>query len=413
MKWVLRFVFGLVFISGFGTVLVLLTRYLHPEWWRRRLVRRTAYGLPAATLVVTLVWLAGYGFGVGWLLRLGAFLSAICLVFMFGLILALPLSGLVLRVRALVVRWRRGRAGDAVDHHEAAVPEPGAPANPGRRQLIQGAAAVFPAMAVTTGTVGIARSFGGTRVERRVLRFGNLPAELEGLRILHLTDVHLGIYKDNDDLAGALRQARTYAPQLILLTGDIADDLTLLPDALAMCHAMGAQYGVFSSLGNHEYSRGIHKVKRIYQNSPVTLLRDTGATIRVGGHPVHIAGCDDPRYRQPDDALFIRRSVDRALRNRPVGAFSILLSHRPEGLLPAAKSGVHLTLSGHTHGGQMGFGGRSLWQALFPGTYLWGHYRHGASQMYLSSGMGHWFPFRLGCPTEAPVLELRRGAGGE
>jgi uncharacterized protein len=394
MKWILRFVFGLVLVGGLGTVLVLLTRYLHPEWWRRPIVRRAAFGLPAITLVVSSLWLAGFGLRVGWLLQLGAFASAVCLVFMVGLIGALPLSGLVLRGRALVARWRVSPAGQNVD--------------PGRRQLIQGAAAIFPLASVTTGSVGIARSFGETRVYRQVLRFPGLPAPLEGLRILHLTDVHLGIYKTNDDLADALRKARAYSPQLILLTGDIADDLTLLPGALAMTHAFGARYGVFSSLGNHEYSRGIAEVKQIYARSPVTLLRDSGATINVGGHPVYLAGCDDPRYMKRDDAIFLRRSVDRALERRPAGVFNILLSHRPEGFVPAAERGVHLTLSGHTHGGQMGFAGRSLWQSIFPQSYLWGHYRRAGSQMYLSAGMGHWFPFRLGCPTEAPVLELRR-----
>lgn len=403
MKWVLRFLLGFVFLAGLGTVLVLLTRYLHPEWWRRRLVRRVAYGLPAATLAVTLLWLVGFGLRVGWLLQIGTFGASVCLVFLTCLILALPLSGLVLRGRALVERWRARR-------REATSERPSEPVvDVGRRQLIQGAAAVFPMMAVTTGTVGIARSFGGTRVHRRVLRFPDLPAPLEGLRILHLTDVHLGVCKNNDDLAGALRQARAHAPQLILLTGDIADDLGLLPDALAMTHALSPRYGVFSSLGNHEYSRGIDDVKRIYHRSPAALLRDSGVSLDVGGHPMYIAGCDDPRYIHANDALFLRRSVGRSLRRRPAGAFSVLLSHRPEGFVPAAAAGVHLTLSGHTHGSQVGFAGRSVWQSLFPGSYLWGHYRRGASQMYLSAGLGHWFPFRLGCPTEAPVLELRRG----
>jgi len=402
MKWVMRFVFGLVLMGGLGTVLLLLTRYLHPEWWQRRIVRRLAWGLPATTLVVSTLWLMGYGFRVGWLLQLGAFLTAICLVLTLGLILALPVSGLVLRGRSLWVGWRERHAAEASGGSPAL-------ADPGRRQLIQGAAAVFPVLAVSTGTVGIARSFGGTRVYRRVLRFPDLPAALEGFRILHLTDVHLGIYKDNDDLAGALRQARAYSPHLILLTGDIADDLSLLPDALALTNALGPRYGVYSSLGNHEYSRGIQEVKRVYRRSPVTLLRDNGVTLEVGGHPVHLAGCDDPRYMRRNDAQFLRRSVQRAIRGRPANAFSIMLSHRPEGFDPASAAGAHLTLSGHTHGGQMGFGGRSLWQSFFPGKYLWGHYRRGASQMYLSAGLGHWFPFRLGCPTEAPILELRRG----
>jgi predicted MPP superfamily phosphohydrolase len=85
-----------------------------------------------------------------------------------------------------------------------------------------------------------------------------------------------------------------------------------------------------------------------------------------------------------------------------------MLSHRPAAFDAAAENGVDLTLAGHTHGAQVGLFGRSLLEPLWPEARLWGHYRQGVSQLYTSSGVGHWFPFRLGCPSEAPVIELRR-----
>jgi uncharacterized protein len=63
---------------------------------------------------------------------------------------------------------------------------------------------------------------------------------------------------------------------------------------------------------------------------------------------------------------------------------------------------------GHTHGGQIGLFGRSAFEALAPELHLWGTYARGESRLYTTSGFGHWFPFRLGCPTEAPILELVR-----
>ncbi|RKX73418.1 MAG: hypothetical protein DRP60_11930 [Spirochaetes bacterium] len=78
----------------------------------------------------------------------------------------------------------------------------------------------------------------------------------------------------------------------------------------------------------------------------------------------------------------------------------------------AAELGVNLTLAGHTHGGQIGVGGRSFFDWVLPYKYLWGHYtKDNGSQLYTSAGIGHWFPFRLGCPAEAPVFVLRRGEG--
>jgi predicted MPP superfamily phosphohydrolase len=88
--------------------------------------------------------------------------------------------------------------------------------------------------------------------------------------------------------------------------------------------------------------------------------------------------------------------------------FKILMSHRPDAFDYAASQGINLTLAGHTHGGQIGFMGRSLFDSYWADRYLWGEYRQGRSALYTSSGVGHWFPFRLGCPPEAPIIELRR-----
>jgi predicted MPP superfamily phosphohydrolase len=91
------------------------------------------------------------------------------------------------------------------------------------------------------------------------------------------------------------------------------------------------------------------------------------------------------------------------------GVFRLLLTHRPDAFDAAADCGFDLVLAGHTHGGQIGFGGRSLLD--YPGyPYPWGHYRKRTSQLNTSAGAGHWVPFRLGCPAEAPVVELAAAA---
>jgi predicted MPP superfamily phosphohydrolase len=84
-----------------------------------------------------------------------------------------------------------------------------------------------------------------------------------------------------------------------------------------------------------------------------------------------------------------------------------LMTHRPDAFPPAAERDIDLMLAGHTHGGQVGFAGRSILESSLPGRYLWGKYLLGQSQLYTSCGVGHWFPFRLGCPTEAPIIELK------
>ena len=139
------------------------------------------------------------------------------------------------------------------------------------------------------------------------------------------------------------------------------------------------------------------------------LLVDSGQLIDVGGTPLYVAAADDPRYlRSAESYTRLRSSVEKAVDGAPQEAFSILLSHRSQALDYASPLGIDLTLSGHTHGFQLGLGGRSLFDSLLPDRYIWGHYQQGQSQLYTSCGVGHWLPFRFGCPPEAPLIVLHR-----
>lgn len=111
-------------------------------------------------------------------------------------------------------------------------------------------------------------------------------------------------------------------------------------------------------------------------------------------------------------------SIQSSIEDAPPDAdFRLLLCHRPEGHGPAADAGYDLTLSGHTHGGQVGLLGRSIFETLRPGIGWWGSYvkkkKDGRpSRLYTTSGFGHWFPFRFGCPTEMPIVVLEGARSG-
>jgi hypothetical protein len=108
-----------------------------------------------------------------------------------------------------------------------------------------------------------------------------------------------------------------------------------------------------------------------------------------------------------DHRAFYRDTMDAALEGAPEGAFRLLLCHRPEGFERARERGAAVTLSGHTHGGQIGWRGASALERPL-GRRMWGEYGDDRARLYLTSGFGHWFRFRFGCPTEAPLLWLRR-----
>lgn len=391
--------FALTVLTIFSALVILFIRLFNKVWWKHKAVRVAAYLVPVFGLLSIAVWFSAHRFDIEPLKRVGSVMAAGSLVLLLGLTLSLPFSGILNFIHRLM---ERRRARQAV--------YPAETFNRDRRVFLKGAAAALPLVTVATGGGGIARAFQGTNVYLLPMKFPNLPPELNGLRILHLTDSHLGIYKMLDDFEEILLAAEPYHPDIILLTGDIADDLALLPDTLKMAAELNPPYGAFASLGNHEYYRGINEVHQIFASSPVPLLKSSGITLDIKGTPLYLAAADDPKFLRRDGSAFLHKTITAALDGAPSDGFKILMTHRPEGFDIAADYRINLTLSGHTHGGQVGVAGRSFFAPFMPGRYLWGHYQKGNSQMYLSSGIGHWFPFRLGCPPEAPVIELRHSA---
>lgn len=281
--------------------------------------------------------------------------------------------------------------------------------NQSRRAFITKAAVALPALTVAAAAGGVLQSYGGTRFPNVELAYKGLPADLEGLRILHLSDVHLGYFVNLDDLERTMIGAEAQRPDVVLMTGDFSDDLSLLPDALRMVGALKSRYGTYASIGNHEYYRGIEEVLRAFDAGRIPMMIDTATPLSIGASTLYLAGADDPaRTGRFNDPVFLRASVERAISSMPSDAFTLLMSHRPEGFDVASEHGVDLTIAGHYHGGiQLGLGGRAIIQGFAPDKYYWGHYRKGESQLYTSGGVGHWFPFRLNCPPEAPVYVLR------
>jgi predicted MPP superfamily phosphohydrolase len=237
----------------------------------------------------------------------------------------------------------------------------------------------------------------------------SLPGQLEGFRIAHLTDLHLGYYVHLEDLEKAVAKIKAQKPDLALITGDISDDLDILPDALKIINSLAPQYGIYASVGNHEYYRGIAEVMRIFQSAPFPMLINQRINLDISGAKITLGGADDPRTLRRDYAEFLENTIEHTLGDVPGDSFKLLMCHRPEGFNYSASKGINLVLSGHTHGGQIGFAGRSLFEPIFPEKYFWGTYRRGKTTLYTSSGMGHWLPFRLGVPAEAPILVLENG----
>ena len=388
------------FVALFGLIVISLRRGL-PHWWRSRAVRWALAFLVGSTVIGLSIWLGGSVARYRGVSAVGIHSLWILLAFILPLTFALVVAGVFWRVASFALLRKPATAEATTARSKIS-----------RRAVVQWGTAAIPATALAASTSGLVSARSEPTLSTLPMRFAKLPPDLEGLRILQLTDLHLGPYRKVSDLEWVLAQATRTKPDLIVFTGDIADDLAMLGPALRLAAEQKPRLGVFASVGNHEYFRSITQVRRIVDASPVALLLDHGASIPVGSSTLYIAGADDPARSGGgfggDVDGFLTRSVDRALDGAPSDAFHLMLSHRPDGFVASSARGVDLTLSGHTHGGQVGLFGRSAFEPIWPGKYLRGEYVRGGSRLYTSAGFGHWFPFRLNCAPEAPTIVLAR-----
>jgi hypothetical protein len=254
--------------------------------------------------------------------------------------------------------------------------------------------------AVLLSLVGIVQGLRAPVVREADVRLPGLPADADGLRVVQLSDMHLGPLLAERWLAPLVDQVVSLQPDLVLVTGDLVDsDSTHVEEMIPTLRRLRARLGVFAVTGNHEFYAGLDRSVKLLQEAGFEVLRDRHVEVRPG---LVLAGIDDLTARRQfglqGDALAT------ALAGRPAGA-TILLSHTPWLAERAAEMGVGLMLSGHTHDGQIWpFGYLVRLQYRLVG----GLYRVGPLQVLVSRGTGTWGPrMRLWRPSEIWVLTLR------
>ena len=231
------------------------------------------------------------------------------------------------------------------------------------------------------------------------IRLPGLPPPFRGLRVLLVTDVHAGPFLAPDVLAGTFERLLSVAPDLILLGGDLVSArYRELPDNARAFRLLRAPAGVFAVLGNHDHYTGrIEELSRAIEDCGIVVLHNRCVAIERGGERLWIAGVDDALIGKPD----LERALEGA---RPP---AILLSHNPDLLFEAARRGVALMLSGHTHAGQVRIPGLPVLYRQSRFRLDQGRYRFADTELVVSRGLGAVaLPLRVACPPEAVLLTL-------
>lgn len=272
------------------------------------------------------------------------------------------------------------------------------------------------------------------RVHRLELYFDNLPAAFDGYRLVHISDLHVGSFTGDrlDYLQRDIDSINAQKADLIVFTGDLQN---IRPSDIApvapMLRQLKAKDGVISILGNHDYAKYVNEGPVVARrneaatkewerklgwqllcNSHIRLYRDNRMQ-RIGSDPVgsradgqldSIVIAGEENYKNPT-----RSDLGKTLKGVGKDEFVVLLQHQPEAwpkeILPTHRAA--LTLSGHTHGGQMSYFGLRPTHIL-PGSLDYGLYEREGAFLYVNAGLGGLVFFRFNMPAEITVITLRR-----
>lgn len=234
----------------------------------------------------------------------------------------------------------------------------------------------------------------------------NLALPFDGYTILHLTDLHISRLFPLSWARAMVARSNALQCDLIAVTGDFIDgSLAMRRADVEPLRALRARDGVWAVPGNHEYFFDHDEWMRHLAGLGIGILANGHVVLRRGGGELIVAGVNDSSARAKG---YSGPDLDAALAGAPPGTPIVLLDHQPKNARAAAKRGIALQLSGHTHGGMI----RGLDRLVARGNagFVSGFYAVGAMTLYVSNGTALWpgFALRIGRPPELTRITLRR-----
>lgn len=238
-------------------------------------------------------------------------------------------------------------------------------------------------------------------IEHHPIHLARLPQSFEGFRIVHLSDFHHSPFTSREQIERAVETANRLQPDIIALTGDyISHDRRFAAPCAELLGRLRARHGVFAVLGNHDHWTDAALITDLFRAEGITVLVNEGMRFELKGEAFWLAGVDDTMVGLEDLPLALAGSRQTEMK--------LLLAHNPIILRRAARAGIDLVLSGHTHGGQVKLRSERSASGKPRRRLLRGLGRRGQTQIYVTRGLGTVvLPIRYGCPPEVSLLELR------
>ncbi len=283
--------------------------------------------------------------------------------------------------------------------------------NTGRRRLLSAAGGAVLATPFAVLGYGVLVERLDFRVREVDVPIPGLPADLEGLRIVQISDIHLSPFLSEKDLARVVDAANELRADVAAITGDLITQRgDPLDAAIRQLARLRANAGLYGCMGNHEqFARVQDYTEAAAARVGIRFLRRAAAPLRFGSATLNLAGLD---YQSKAEKPHYLRGAGRLL---APGAFNVLLQHNPDTFPAAAREGYNLLLAGHTHGGQVTIEilDESISPARFFTPYVYGLYPDPEGRpgtfAYVTRGIGTIaIPVRVGAPPEIALLRLRR-----
>ena len=295
--------------------------------------------------------------------------------------------------------------------------------SPQRRKVLKQIGVLAAALPFSAYLYGVLKGRYDYRIHRLTLKFPDLPTAFNGFKIVQISDVHSGSFDNYAAVKKGIDKIQQQRPDLILFTGDMINNLAEeIEPYISLFSGLQAPHGKYAVLGNHDYGeyvswdspeakeQNLEKLKGHHQSMGFELLNNTQVALKQGNETIKLVGVENwgkKPFPQKGD-------LKKAFAQSQPNDFSILMSHDPSHwdlqVLDFPQK-VHLTLSGHTHGMQMGVeipGFR--WSPVKYRYPRWaGLYQKAEQYLYVNRGFGFiGFPGRVGIWPEITVIELQK-----